>query len=94
MSGQNEDQILGRMAQNVAELQIQLQTLCRMLNAPESAAAPPIKAERALSVPSREHKLQIAIMEAIDELEESRKSFKSKRLEQLRKRLTQDVLES
>ncbi len=37
---------------------------------------------------SREAQLKQAIMEAIDVLEESRKAFKSKRLEALRKRLT------
>lgn len=36
----------------------------------------------------REQKLERAIQRAIDELEESRKSFKSKRLEMLRKNLT------
>jgi hypothetical protein len=37
---------------------------------------------------SREIRLENAIKEAIDVLEESRKAFKSKRLEALRKRLT------
>jgi len=40
---------------------------------------------------SREQTLREAIKEAIDVLEESRKAFKSKRLEALRKKLT-DVL--
>ncbi|MFO7987601.1 MAG: hypothetical protein R6U38_17195 [Desulfatiglandaceae bacterium] len=38
--------------------------------------------------PSREDRLKQAIMEAIDVLEESRKAFKSRRLEALRKKLT------
>ena len=42
---------------------------------------------------TREVKLQNAIKEAIDVIEESRKAFKSKRLEALRKKLTQVLLE-
>jgi hypothetical protein len=42
---------------------------------------------------SREQRLEKAIKEAIDELEKSRSSFKSKRLEILRKKLTQTLLE-
>jgi TnpA family transposase len=37
---------------------------------------------------SREHSLEKAIREAIDVIEESRKAFKSKKLEALRKKLT------
>jgi len=44
--------------------------------------------------PSREAVLKGALKEAIDVLEESRKAFKSKRLELLRKRLTQALIES
>jgi hypothetical protein len=46
--------------------------------------------------PSRsiEARMKAAIMEAIDVLEESRKAFKSKRLEALRKRLTQVLAEA
>jgi len=42
----------------------------------------------------RELRLEKAIQEAVDTLEESRKAFKSKRLESLRKRLTQVLIES
>jgi hypothetical protein len=41
-----------------------------------------------------ENILRQAIMETIDVLEESRKAFKSKRLEVLRKKLTQVLIES
>jgi predicted nucleotide-binding protein (sugar kinase/HSP70/actin superfamily) len=41
----------------------------------------------------RERKLEEAIKEAIDTLEESRKSFKSKRLEALRKKLTHVLID-
>jgi len=43
---------------------------------------------------TRELRLEKAIQEAIDELEESRKAFKSKRLEALRKRLTQALIDT
>ena len=46
--------------------------------------------------PSRsgEERMRAAIIEAIDVLEESRKAFKSKRLEALRKRLTQVLVDT
>ena len=43
---------------------------------------------------TREVRLEKAVREAIEELEESRKSFKSKRLEMLRKKLTQALIET
>lgn len=43
---------------------------------------------------SRELRLTEAIKEAIDILEESRKAFKSKKLEALRKRLTQVLIDT
>ena len=43
---------------------------------------------------SRELKLEKAIREAIYELEESRKAFKSKKLEVLRKRLTEILIDA
>lgn len=42
---------------------------------------------------SREPMMKEAIKEAIDVLEESRKAFKSKRLEALRKKLTQVLID-
>jgi hypothetical protein len=50
-----------------------------------------------LAIPTcfpNENRLKQAIMETIDVLEESRKAFKSKRLEVLRKKLTQVLIES
>jgi predicted nucleotide-binding protein (sugar kinase/HSP70/actin superfamily) len=43
---------------------------------------------------ARERRLETAIQEAIEVLEESRKAFKSKRLEKLRKSLTQVLIEA
>jgi hypothetical protein len=42
---------------------------------------------------SREHVLKTAIRETIDTLEETRKAFKSKTLEALRKKLTQVLID-
>jgi uncharacterized coiled-coil protein SlyX len=42
---------------------------------------------------SREYALKTAIREAIDTLEETRKAFKSKTLEALRKKLTQVLID-
>ncbi len=44
--------------------------------------------------PPRELRLKTAIRDAIEVLDESRKSFKSKRLESLRRQLTQALIES
>ena len=43
---------------------------------------------------SRERRLEKAIKEAIDVIEESRKAFKSKRLEALRKKLTSVLIDA
>jgi hypothetical protein len=43
---------------------------------------------------SREHTLKEAIKEAINVIEDSRKAFKSKQLEMLRKRLTQVLIDT
>ncbi|MFW6052913.1 MAG: hypothetical protein ACOC8I_03285 [Desulfosalsimonas sp.] len=43
---------------------------------------------------TREEKLRQAIQEAIEVLEQSRKSFKSKQLELLRKKLTQVLIDN
>jgi hypothetical protein len=43
---------------------------------------------------NREARLRATIKEAIDVIEESRKAFKSKRLEALRKKLTQVLIET
>lgn len=49
------------------------------------------------SVPAfqvKESRMRTAIKEAIEVLEESRRAFKSKRLEELRKRLTQVLIDT
>lgn len=49
-----------------------------------------------LHLPASQYELRLkeAIKEAIEELEETKKSFKSKRLETLRKKLTSVLIES
>jgi hypothetical protein len=46
------------------------------------------------SARARERKLKEAIKEAVEVLEETKKAFKSKRLESLRKRLTQVLMDA
>lgn len=89
-----DNNLLANMAKNIEEMQSYLQTLDRFLN--EIPDGQMRKSDQAhwLAPSVREKKLRAAIMEAINELEESRKSFKSKRLERLRKRLTQVLIES
>lgn len=68
--------------------------VARMVN-PGLAEAPAIGGERSAPRPAliRETRLKEAIRETIEELEESRKAFKSKRLEDLRKKLTRVLME-
>ena len=89
-----ETRLLTDMAKNVAEMQQYLEKLGLLLDEPEIARASADDLNRLLTPSTREATLKAAILEAIDELEESRKSFKSKRLEKLRKRLTQALLDS
>ncbi|MBU2552356.1 MAG: hypothetical protein KKB20_28345 [Proteobacteria bacterium] len=86
---------LAALTRIIGELQQYLQALNRLLpvetGGGESGRTQP---DPRLQAKAREEILKAAIMEAIDELEESRKAFKSKRLEQLRKKLTYVLLES
>jgi hypothetical protein len=91
--GENEKVIVNTVANKVAELQQLLDSVSRLLS--QNDIDPTAWNNPALSSPlwGREQALKEAIKEAIDELEESRKSFKSKRLELLRKKLTQVLLD-
>jgi hypothetical protein len=90
---ENEKVIVDTVAYKVAELQQLLDSVGRLLN--QGNLDPEIWSNLTDSrMPwRREQVLKEAIKEAIDELEESRKSFKSKRLELLRKKLTQVLLD-
>lgn len=89
-----EQQLLFSMAKNIQELQQHLQLFGKILHERQEGAANLEVFTTLPELQAREEKLQAVIVEAINELEESRKSFKSKRLEQLRKRLTQVLVES
>lgn len=83
------------LAESVSELQRDIdrhRCLVRFLLKGESDAFD-LSPMMSLPEQSREQRLEKAIKEAIDELEKSRKSFKSKRLEILRKKLTQTLLD-
>ena len=84
--GDSSNAITNTVTQKVVELHQLLDRVCFLLdqNLPNLVVNPAV---------SREKVLKEAIKEAIDELEESRKSFKSRRLELLRKRLTQVLLD-
>ncbi len=85
--------------ESVKDLQSRIDTHCSLVAAVLAADADRIKARQALPYfnlcPSltREQKLRQAIQEAIEVLEQSRKSFKSKQLESLRKKLTQTLID-
>jgi hypothetical protein len=57
----------------------------------EEAPAAPASAP---ALQARESRMREAIKEAIDVLDESRRAFKSRRLEELRKRLTQVLIDT
>ena len=84
--GDSSNTITDTVTQQVVELHQLLDRIHCLLdqNLPVLMACPAV---------SREQVLKEAIKEAIDELEDSRKSFKSKRLELLRKKLTQVLLD-
>jgi hypothetical protein len=90
---ENIKTVITAMAKRVAELNQQLDMLCYFINrtAPDEDRH---KGPEDLYLPwSREEKLKSVIKEAVEELEESRKSFKSKRLEILRKKMTQALMD-
>lgn len=59
----------------------------------EAEGEAPVRLER-LPVFEREHRFRAAFVETIKVLEETRKSFKSRQLEALRRRLTQVLLDA
>ena len=90
---ENIRSVINAMAGRVAELNQQLDMLSCFVqeNDPSREGA---DGRDELGLPLvREEKLKAALKEAIEELEESRKSFKSKRLELLRKKLTRTLMD-
>ncbi len=92
--GSAEKKLLGTMVKNLAELQQYIATLEQMLVERQEDPGWKSGLERLTLPNDREERLQSVIIEAIDELEESRKSFKSKRLEQLRRKMTLALLDA
>jgi len=79
---------------SIKELQQKLDSHCQLINSLLQSQMDQDSLQALLAQcpkRSREHKLEQAIKEAIEILEETRKSFKSKQLAALRKKLT-DVL--
>ena len=92
-SSENEKVIVDTVAHKVAELQQLLDSVGRLLNQEKLDPTAWSNLTDSYLPWRREQVLKEAIKKAIDELEESRKSFKSKRLELLRKKLTQVLLD-
>lgn len=95
--GLNKRDLINALNANIRELQQGIDMQCRLVASvlEEQVDESNLQPLTDLYFPrSRELCLKEAIKEAIDVLEESRKAFKSKRLELLRKRLTQALLEA
>jgi len=92
-----KEELITALHKNVKELQqgIDMHT-CLVASLLEGEVDPRHLKPLLEACPSRSGELQMreAIKEAIDVLEESRKAFKSKRLEALRKRLTQVLIDT
>lgn len=91
----NDNEILIRLHDRTEELHKRMDMQCAMMESLINNGF--IKDGASLKVPchtvEREKKLVDALKDTIDVLEETKKSFKSKRLEMLRKRLTDVLIE-
>ncbi len=95
-SADKKQQIISALNASINELQLGLSTHCNLVASlvDEDADENDIRQLMAFCPEHRrEIKFKAAIKEAIDVIEESRKAFKSKRLEHLRKKLTQVLIE-
>lgn len=96
MRGDKKEVIIA-LSTNVREIQKGIEMQCGLLAAllEEQADADKLKAHLELCPGfSREKVLRDAIKEAIEVIESTRRSFKSKRLEALRKRLTRVLIDT
>ena len=92
-----EMQLISALHASVNELQQGIKLHSRLITSMLYSASDPGSPEpfcADLPARSREVRFREVIQEAIGVLEESRKAFKSKRLEALRKRLTQVLIEA
>jgi hypothetical protein len=93
----NKKELIRAINENVRELRKNIDMHHRLITSVLEERADLPDLERVMGLyPSRSHEsvLKGAIGEAIDVLEESRKAFKSKRLESLRKRLTRVLIDT
>ena len=93
----NKEEIIARLNSSMEELQQGIDTHCclvaSLLGDKVDEKNFMLQLERCPKQ-ARELKLERALQEAIDVLEESRKSFKSKKLGELRRKLTHVLVES
>jgi hypothetical protein len=91
----NDNEILRKLHDRTEELHKRMETQCAMMESLINSGYKKDGASSALPYQSgeREKRLADALKDTIDVLEETKKSFKSKRLEMLRKRLTDVLIE-
>ncbi len=96
MSDEEKQELLETLSRNMAVLQRevgQCRSLIGMLLGRNVNEPFPGMLQGVSMSASSENRLRESVLEAIDTLEETRKAFKSKRLETLRKKLTQVLAE-
>mgnify|MGYP000947035108 CR=1 FL=1 len=94
--GNNHKDLLAALSTSVRELQQGLDLHCCLITSlMEGRRAEPHLQALMDRCPkrARERRLEKAVREAIDVLDESRKAFKSKALERLRKQLTEALID-
>ena len=97
MNGSQQDEIVDAISSSVNDLRQKIDVHCHLLSSLMGQSAEGMDPAAILeSCPGRvrELKLKEAIREAIDVIEESRKAFKSKKLEALRKNLTNVLIDA
>ena len=95
--GPDKKDLINALNANIRELRQDIDIHCRLVASilKEKMDESNPRPLEEFSLPySREFHLKEAIKEAIDVLEESKKAFKSKRLELLRKRLIQALIDT
>jgi hypothetical protein len=95
--GLEKQAIIDALSSSVKELQQGIDSHCCLLASLKGEAVDGRNLSAVLDLcpnRSREQALRAAIEEAIDVIEESRRAFKSKRLEALRKKLTKVLIDA
>ena len=90
----NDPTVIDALKANAQELQQSIERHCELVSAVVNGQAADCSMQELMDMcpkRSREQALEAVIREAVDEIEATRKAFKSKQLERLRKRLI-DVL--